>query len=62
VVELKLTDDQHAITDSAYWISKALELSREYQMDQYEQMIREGRLRKRKAASQICGTKLRTTT
>jgi hypothetical protein len=46
VVELKLTDDQHAITDSAYWITKALELSREYQMDHYEQMIREGRIKK----------------
>ena len=46
VVELKLTNDQHAITDSAYWITKALELSREYQMDHYEKMIREGRIKK----------------
>jgi hypothetical protein len=46
VVELKLTDDQHAITDSAYWITKSLELSREYQMDHYEQMIREGKIKK----------------
>lgn len=46
VVELKLTDDQHAITDSAYWITKALELSREYQMDYYEQVIREGKIKK----------------
>ena len=33
VVEFKLTDDQHLLTDSAYWITKALELSCEYQMD-----------------------------
>lgn len=46
VVELKLTNDQHAITDSAYWITKALELSHEYQMDHYEKMIREGRIKK----------------
>jgi hypothetical protein len=46
VVELKLTDDQHAITDSAYWSTKALELSREYQMDHYEKMIREGKIKK----------------
>jgi hypothetical protein len=46
VVELKLTDDQHAITDSAYWITKALELSGDYQMDHYEQMIREGKIKK----------------
>lgn len=46
VVELKLTDDQHAIADSAYWITKALELSGEYQMDHYEQMIRKGKIKK----------------
>ncbi len=46
VVELKLTDDQHAITDSAYWITKALELSGKYQMDHYEQMIRKGKIKK----------------
>jgi hypothetical protein len=46
VVEWKLTHDQHFITDSAYWITKALELSAEYQMDHYEQMIREGKIKK----------------
>lgn len=46
VVELKLTDDQHLLTDSAYWVTKALELSGEYQMDHYEQMIREGKIKK----------------
>ena len=45
VVELKLTNDQHAITDSTYWITRALELSREYQMDYYEQMIEEGKIK-----------------
>lgn len=46
MVELKLTDDQHLLTDSAYWVTKALELSGEYQMDHYEQMIREGKIKK----------------
>jgi hypothetical protein len=46
VVELKLTNDQHTIADSAYWITKALELSDEYEMGHYEQMIREGKIKK----------------
>lgn len=46
LVELKLTNDDHLLTDSAYWISKALDLAIEYQMDHYELMIEEGKIRR----------------
>jgi hypothetical protein len=45
-VELKLASDNHSITDSTYWITKALNLATEYQMDYYEQMIKERRIKK----------------
>jgi hypothetical protein len=45
-VELKLENDNHLITDSSYWIKKALDLAIEYQMKHYEQMIKENRIRK----------------
>lgn len=46
LVELKLTNDNHPMTDSTYWMKKALDLSAEYQMDHYERMIKEGKIRK----------------
>ena len=46
LVELKLTNDKHAIGDSIFWINKALELAKEFKMDHYEQMINQGRIRK----------------
>jgi hypothetical protein len=46
LVELKLTSDTHALTDSTYWIRKALDISREFQMDHYEKMITEGKIKK----------------
>jgi hypothetical protein len=46
LVELKLTNDNHTLTDSTYWIEKSLNISIEYQMDHYEQMIKERRLKK----------------
>jgi hypothetical protein len=45
-VELKLTNDNHPLTDSAYWINRTLKLAIEYQMDHYKQMINEGRITK----------------
>lgn len=45
-VELKLTNDNHSITDSTYWTKKALDISREFQMDHYERMIKEGKIKK----------------
>lgn len=45
-IELKLTNDNHAITDSTYWIKKAFDLSIEYHMDHYEKMMKEGKIRK----------------
>jgi hypothetical protein len=44
-VELKLTNDTHSLTDSAFWINRALKLAIEYQMDHYRQMIEQGRIR-----------------
>ncbi len=46
LVEIKLTNDNHAITDSTFWINKAFELALEYKMEHYGQMIKEGKLRK----------------
>lgn len=46
LAELKLTNDDHALTDSTYWVEKALALSVEYQFDHYEQMIRAGKIKK----------------
>jgi hypothetical protein len=46
LVELKLTDDIHPITDSTYWINKVLELSMDYKMNHYSKMIREGKIRR----------------
>ncbi len=46
VVEIKLTNDNHPITDSTFWINKALSLATEYKMKHYGQMIKEGRIRK----------------
>lgn len=46
LVELKLTNDNHPITDSTYWVKRALDISVEYQMDHYERIIKEGKLRK----------------
>jgi hypothetical protein len=45
-VELKLTNDNHSLADSAYWIKKALDIAIEYQMDHYERMIKEGKIKK----------------
>lgn len=46
LVELKLTNDSHPITDSTYWINKVLGLSTDYEMNHYSKMIREGKIRK----------------
>jgi hypothetical protein len=46
LVEIKLTNDNHSITDSTFWINKAFDLAKEYKMDHYGQMIKEGRIRK----------------
>jgi hypothetical protein len=46
LVELKLTNDNHSLTDSAYWLKKSLDIAIEYQMDHYERMIKEGKIRK----------------
>jgi hypothetical protein len=46
LVELKLTNDNHSLSDSVYWINKALALANEYEMDQYQKMIRSGKIRK----------------
>lgn len=45
LVELKLTNDHHALTDSTYWVEKALALSALYHMNHYEQMIRERKIK-----------------
>jgi hypothetical protein len=44
-VELKLTNDNHQLTDSAFWLNRSLKLAIEYHMDHYKQMIEEGRIR-----------------
>src|SRR5688572_12743038 len=46
LVELKLTNDNHSLTDSTYWIGKALDIAIEYQMDHYEKMIKEGKIKR----------------
>jgi hypothetical protein len=46
LAELKLTNDDRTLTDSTYWVEKALALSVEYQFDHYEQMIRAGKIKK----------------
>lgn len=46
LVELKLSNDNHAISDSVYWVHKALALATEYKMDHYQKMIEAGKIRK----------------
>lgn len=46
LAELKLTNDNHDITDSTFWINKAFDLANEYKMEHYAQMIKEGKIRK----------------
>lgn len=45
-VEWKLMNDNHSISDSTFWITKALDLAIEYQMDHYEKMIKERKIKK----------------
>jgi hypothetical protein len=46
LVEIKLANDTHALTDSVFFIQKAFELATEFDMDHYVKMINEGKLRK----------------
>jgi hypothetical protein len=46
LVELKLTNDNHILSDSVYWVHKALALATEYNMDHYQKMIQAGKIRK----------------
>ncbi len=46
LVELKLTNDNHAISDSVFWVHKALNLATEYKMDHYQKMIEVAKIRK----------------
>ena len=50
-VELKLTYSDHPLTDSVYWVSKALGLSNEYQMNYYSQKIKEGKIKRAQTGS-----------
>ncbi len=45
-VELKLTNDNHLISDSTYWIQTALQLADNYKMEHYSKMIKKGQIRK----------------
>jgi len=44
-VELKMTNDSHLISDSAFWMQRTLKLADQYGMDHYSKMIREGKVR-----------------
>lgn len=46
VLELRLGDDNHTITDSAFWMNKALSLATEFGLEHYKKMIGERRIRK----------------
>jgi hypothetical protein len=46
IVELRLSRDSHLLSDSAFWIDKALQLAHEFQLDDYVEMINDGRLRR----------------
>jgi hypothetical protein len=46
IVELKLSNDSHLLTDSAFWIDKALQMAHEFDLDDYVEMINDRRLRK----------------
>lgn len=45
-VEIKLTNDNHPLTDSIFFIQKVLELATEFEMEHYKQTIEEGRIQK----------------
>jgi hypothetical protein len=45
-VEIWMRTSTPDITDSTFWISKALELADKYQMNDYSEIIRKGKLRK----------------
>jgi hypothetical protein len=38
-ISLKMMNDNHLISDSIFWIQKALDLSKDFGMSQYEKMI-----------------------
>jgi hypothetical protein len=46
IVELRLSRDTHLLSDSAFWIDKALQLAHEFKLSDYVEMINDGRLRK----------------
>lgn len=45
LVEIKLANDSHAMTDSSFFIHKALELATEFEMEHYIKVINEGKFR-----------------
>ncbi len=51
-VELFMRTESPSITDSIFWIAKALELAETYKMNDYAEMIREGRFRKSESHDQ----------
>lgn len=45
-VEMKLTGDQHEMSDSTFFIQRALALATEFKLDNYKNMIEAGRIKR----------------
>ena len=46
IVELTLSRDTHLLSDSTFWIDRALQLAHEFKLNDYVEMINDGHLRK----------------
>ena len=46
LVELRLSNDEHTITDSIFWLNKALTLATDFGLKHYEKMIKEKRIKR----------------
>ncbi len=53
VVELRLSNDSHTISDSEYWLNKALTLATEFDLKHYKKMITENKLKRIETSKNI---------
>lgn len=53
LVELRLSNDSHIISDSEYWLSKALNLATEFDFKHYKKMITENNLKRVEANENV---------
>lgn len=53
IVELRLSNESHTISDSEYWLNKALTLATEFEFNHYKKMITENNLKRVEANKNV---------